>query len=363
MKTRTRDARGLIATTRVVIAVAALAFVLGAAKASSDQDSRPPQDPPASGRDDVSKNAARSAGGPGVFVATSDDYRIGPSDVLDIRIEDAPELSGLRTVGENGAIEMHFLGKFLAKEKTPEELAALISEALRKAEYLKNPRVVISVAEYNSRSFYVLGSVRNPGVYKIKGRADMLTLLTLAGGLSDNHGSTAFIFRRPRASASAPDAGAAAAGAQAEGEGDYQVESANISGLMKGIVKNNVYLEPGDIVRIPPADVFFIGGEVVAPGSFSLKEGTTLRQAIALARGMSFKAAPSRGAIFREDPATGKQQEIRIDISAVMSNKKPDMPIMANDIIVIPDSRLKAVGGALLSAFGMETVNRGAVIR
>jgi polysaccharide export outer membrane protein len=337
-----------------------------AAKASDNQDSRPPQDPPASGRDDASKNVARPAGAPSVFVATSDDYRIGPSDVLDIRIEDAPELSGLRTVSESGAIEMHFLGKFLAKEKTPEELAALISEALRKAEYLKNPKVVISVAEYNSRSFYVLGAVRTPGVYRIKGRADMLTLLTLAGGLADNHGSTAFIFRRPRAAASAAPAAdpqPAAVVARAEEEDDYQVESANISGLMKGIIKNNVSLEPGDIVRIPPADVFFIGGEVAAPGSFSLKEGTTLRQAIALARGMTFKAAPSRGTIFREDPATGKQQEIRVDISAVMTNKKPDMPIMANDIIIIPDSRLKAVGGALLSAFGMATVNRGAVIR
>jgi polysaccharide export outer membrane protein len=346
-----------------MIAVAALSFAMGAAKAAGNQDSRPPQDPPASGRDDASKNGARPAGGPSVFVATSDDYRIGPSDVLDIKIEDAPELSGLRTVSESGAIEMHFLGKFLAKEKTPEELAALISEALRKAEYLKNPKVVISVAEYNSRSFYVLGSVRTPGVYRIKGRADMLTLLTLAGGLADNHGSTAFIFRRPRAAAPAADPQVAAVVARAEEEGDYQVESANISGLMKGIIKNNVSLEPGDIVRIPPADVFFIGGEVAAPGSFSLKEGTTLRQAIALARGMTFKAAPSRGTIFREDPATGKQQEIRVDISAVMTNKKPDMPIMANDIIIIPDSRLKAVGGALLSAFGMATVNRGAVIR
>jgi polysaccharide export outer membrane protein len=333
--------------------LAVFACLSGALKVSSDRESRPQQEaPPASAREDALKNSAKSASGSPVLVTSSEDYRIGATDVLEIKIEDAPELSGPRTVNEDGAIELHFLGKIVARDKTPESLAAEISEALRKAEYLKNPRVVVSVAEYNSRSFYILGAVRNPGVYKIKGRADMLTLLTLAGSMSDNHGSLAFIFRRNDA-----------ADAQDAGEGDYHVETANISGLMKGILKNNVSLEPGDIVHIPPADVFYIGGEVVAPGEFSLKEGATLRQAIAMARGMTFKAAPGRSIIFREDPATGKQREIKVDIAAVMKNKEPDIAIKANDIIIIPDSRIKAVGGALLSAFGMATVNRGAVIR
>ncbi|HET9532972.1 MAG TPA: polysaccharide biosynthesis/export family protein [Blastocatellia bacterium] len=341
-------------------------FISGAAKVSSNQEGRPPQTEPPSVREDASKNSTRPAVNSSVFVASSEDYRIGPSDVLDIKIEDAPELSGPSTVSESGVIELHFLGKIMAKEKTPEELAGLIAEALRKAEYLKNPRVVVTVSEYNSRSFYILGSVRNPGVYKIKGKADMLTLIVLAGGLPDSHGSTAFIFRRDQAAEDTADPAnpqtASSDGQSTDGNG-YQLQTANISGLMKGILKNNLPLQPGDIVNIPPPNVFFVGGEVLAPGSFPLKEGTTLRQAISMAQGMTFKAAPGRGVIFREDPATGQQQEIRVDISAVMSNKKPDIPLKANDIIVVPDSRLKAVGGALLSAFGMATVNRGAVIR
>jgi polysaccharide export outer membrane protein len=102
-----------------------------------------------------------------------------------------------------------------------------------------------------------------------------------------------------------------------------------------------------------------VAGEVRSPGSYTLKEGTTLRQAISLAQGTTFKAAAGRGIIFREEPGTGKRTDIKVDIDAVMSGKKADVPIMANDIVIVPNSRMKSVGGALLSAFGMHAVIRG----
>jgi protein involved in polysaccharide export with SLBB domain len=114
-----------------------------------------------------------------------------------------------------------------------------------------------------------------------------------------------------------------------------------------------MYVEPGSTVHIPHAEVFFVAGEVRAPGSFPFKEGTTLRQAISLAQGMNFKAAPNRGLIFRENPVTRKREEIKVDIGAVMNGKKEDVVIMANDVIIIPNSRLKSIGGSLLSAFGV----------
>jgi protein involved in polysaccharide export with SLBB domain len=128
----------------------------------------------------------------------------------------------------------------------------------------------------------------------------------------------------------------------------------NINGLLRGDFDQNMFVEPGDIVNIPPTDVFFVAGEVNGPGSFPLKEGTTLRQAISLAQGTTFEAAKSRAVIFREDQ-TGKRQEIQIDLNAVMSGKKEDVPIAANDVIIVPNSRFKSVGGALLRAFGVNS--------
>jgi polysaccharide export outer membrane protein len=116
-------------------------------------------------------------------------------------------------------------------------------------------------------------------------------------------------------------------------------------------------LEAGDIINIPSSDVFFVAGEVNAPGSFPLKEGTTLRQAISLAQGTNYKAALDHGIIFREN-ADGKRVELRVNIGAIMSGKKEDMAIAANDIIMVTNSKAKTIGSALLKAFGMSTITR-----
>ena len=125
-----------------------------------------------------------------------------------------------------------------------------------------------------------------------------------------------------------------------------------------GNFDQDIGIGPGDIIHIPPTDIFFVAGEVNAPGSFPLKEGTTLRQAISLAQGTTFQAAATRAIIFREEMSSGKRQEIPVDVPAVMNGKKSDVPILANDIIIVPNSRSKTIGGALLRAFGISTISR-----
>lgn len=314
-------------------------------------------------------------GSPGILIQPDTDYQIGARDVIEIQIEKAPELSGTFSVTAAGTILMPYLGRVVALHKTPEELSKIIEDRLRGG-YLKNPIVRLAVKQYNSRSFFIQGAVKNPGVYQIDGPASLLKLIILAGGLVENHGSTAFIIREiksgadtTQANSSPPAEGTQSARADATAaktepagetpdEEKYELVKASINGMLQGHFEQNVRIEPGDIVNIPPNDVFFVAGEVKAPGSFRLKEGTTLRQAISLAQGMTFKSASNRGLIFREDVASGKRQEIKVDVGAVMSGKQEDITIMANDVIIIPNSRAKSVGAALLSAFGSSTMTR-----
>ncbi|HKP14075.1 MAG TPA: polysaccharide biosynthesis/export family protein, partial [Blastocatellia bacterium] len=303
--------------------------------------------------------AGRTMGSGQVLAASDEDYRIGVNDVIDIKVENAPELTGEYRVTSAGTFLMPYLGRIAAQHKTPEQLAQLISDGLR-GDYLRDPKVVVKVKEFNSRSFFIHGSVRNPGVYQSEGNPSLLELITLASGLAENHGSTAFIIRRSKPPAPTPpqpiNAPIPAAEAGAEG-GDgpkYELKTVNVNALLKGQFNEDTYLEPGDIVNIPPADVFFVAGEVNQPGSFPLKDGTTVRQAIALAQGMKFNAASSRGIIFREGQS-GKREELAVDIAAMMSGKKEDLVVRANDIIIVPNSRGKSVGGALLRAFGLST--------
>jgi polysaccharide export outer membrane protein len=318
---------------------------------------------------------------PSIIVSPGEDYRIGPSDVIEVLIEDAPELSRTLRVNAEGTVLMPFLGRVAAQQKTPDELAKAIADRLR-GEYLEDPQVSVTVTQINSRTYFVQGAVRRAGLYQIEGQPSLLKLITIAGGLSENYGSTAYIIReitaqglenrgwgldkkqvssdlfaflenRPSTASSHPSP--PASGSDAPAGARYELIKVNINGLLRGNFDQNVTIEPGDIVHIPATDVFFVAGEVNAPGSFVLKDGTTVRQAISLAQGTSFNAAGDRGMIFREDPTNGKRIEIKVDIPAVMNGKKEDVAILANDIVIVPNSRLKSVGGTLLRAFGVNS--------
>jgi polysaccharide biosynthesis/export protein len=334
------------------------------------QEARPPQSQTTG---DNKKPGGATAN---VWTISQEDYYVGPSDVLEIKVEDAPELSQAYTVNVAGFIEMQIIGKLQAVNKTPEEIAAGIREALIKADYLKRPRVSVNVSEYNSRTFFIHGSVRSAGAFKIRGKVTILDLIVLAGGMTDTHGPNAYITRRRRLAgttspakspeAATPEASTgspATTGGEAADDQEYEMVTANINGLEKGRFNQNLILQPGDVVNIPALNVFFIGGEVNAPGQFPLKEGTSLRQAITLAQGTTFKAAKKRAVIFRGNTEDGKQLEIPVDVEAVMSGKKPDILLQADDLVVIPSSRMRSIGGTVMQAFGMQSIQRGMVFR
>jgi len=341
----------------------ALALLLVASSNSfaSGQQSGRPEGTPAKPSGAAEQPSGRGAAA--VLVSPEEDYRIGPNDLIDLKVENMPELTQAFRVTAAGTFLLPYIGRVTAAKKTTEELALLIAEKLR-GDYLKDPRVTVSVKEYNSRSFFIQGSVRNPGVFQIEGRPTMLELLTLAGGLTEKHGANAYIIRKiktPSSKGSETEKIATENAQKGDGETDespkYELKSANINGLLKGRFDQDVLLEAGDIVNIPPSDVFFVAGEVNAPGSFSLKDGTTLRQAISLAQGTKYQAALGRGIIFREN-TSGQREELHVDIGAVMSGKKEDITIAANDIVMVPNSRSKSIGGAVLKAFGMTTITR-----
>lgn len=296
----------------------------------------------------------RTTVGSAVLVAPDEDYRISPGDTIDIQIEDAPELCQTFIVTSAGSIDMPFLGKIVVKGLTTAELSKSIAGSLREQDYLKSPLVRVTVKQYNSQTYFIQGSVRQPGVYQLAGRPSLVKLISLAGGLADNHGPLAVILR-PRKPAEAAPATSAPDTPDEKDIGDqYDLIKVNLTTIFQyGRFDQNFRISPGDIITIPPANVFYVAGEVHAPGSFQLKDGTTLRQAIALAQGTTFKAKLDRAVIFRDNPDTGARQEIHVDISDVMSGKKEDLLLSPNDVIIVPNSRTKSFTGAFLTALGL----------
>ncbi|HEX9001799.1 MAG TPA: polysaccharide biosynthesis/export family protein, partial [Blastocatellia bacterium] len=277
--------------------------------------------------------------GPDVIISSDEDYRLAPSDVIEVIIQDAPELSGNFRISSAGNVPMYYLGTLNVAGKTTEEVSRMIADGLR-GRYLKDPKVFVSITRYNSRTFFIQGAVKSPGVYVIEGKPSLFKLITIAGGLQEKHGSIAYVVREKRASAETLENvaqpveskseqarttpvseavdNAKGSNTGMEGETEYELLRAQIGGLMKGRFDQNVLIQPGDVVYVPPAEVFYVAGEVRSPGQYQYKEGMTLRQAITLAQGTYFKAKLDKGIIFREDPLTGKFNEIPVNIAEVM---------------------------------------------
>jgi polysaccharide export outer membrane protein len=283
---------------------------------------------------------------------------MGSTDVIEVRIEDAPELSKKFTVGSDGTISMEYLKAVPVGGRTCREVEKEIADGLR-GRYLRDPHVTVTVLQSNSRSYYVQGAVHAPGMYVVPGHPTLMKLITIAGGLADNHGSTAYIIREIREPRGNVGRGSAdqsvPVGSQvssaAGGKPMYDLMKTNINGLFRGDFSQDMAIQPGDIINIPQTDLFFVAGEVRKPGPFPLKDGTTLQQAISMAEGTTFKAASGDAIIFRDDPR-GKRIEIRVDVGAVMRGKREDIPILANDIIVVPNSRTRSALQIMLQGFG-----------
>ncbi len=271
------------------------------------------------------------------IILPDQEYVIGPADVIEVSVLKMPELSREYRVSADGTIEMPFLGPIQAEKTTSRELATAITKQLQEG-YLVDPQVSVILRHVNRR-YFVQGAVRLPGVYNIEGRPTLLELLSIAGGLDATHGSTAFIIHKTQPGPN-------------DAEALYDMKKADLNRLLRGGFSENVRIEPGDIIQIPPSDVFFVAGEVKAAGSFPLKEGMTLRQAISLAQNTNPTAAPSKAVIFREDGSKEKKQ-VPVDITAVMRGRQPDVEIMANDIIVVPNSKAKSIYVPVLNSFGV----------
>lgn len=114
----------------------------------------------------------------------SDGYRIGPQDVLDISVYQAPDLAKTVQVAETGTINLPLVGDVRAGGVTARELERSLKVQLSK-KYFQDPQVTVFVREYNSQRVTLEGSISRPGVYPYRGPTTLLQLVATAGGLND----------------------------------------------------------------------------------------------------------------------------------------------------------------------------------
>ena len=144
-------------------------------------------DTPANGnaRPSADKLFAANAQGTGKFTVTApEDYRISPSDVVEVSVFGVADLTRTVQVSTNGAISLPLIKTVQAAGKTASELEFIIAAKLE-ATYLQSPQVSVFVKEYTSQRITVDGAVNKPGIFPTTGQLSLLQSIALAEGLNN----------------------------------------------------------------------------------------------------------------------------------------------------------------------------------
>lgn len=300
---------------------------------------------------------------PSAPTASPEEYRIGPEDVIDVNVFQAQELNREVRVASSGEISLPLIGAVRAAGLTPRGLEFVIQELLRR-NYMKDPHVSIFVREMQSHPVSVMGAVKRPGVFQLRGSKTLLEVLSLAEGLADDAGDTVIILRDATSNGSTESAAnrpatiaspaSAAANASDESAAASPSSNANLSPenaikvdlkdlLDSADPRHNPLVYPGDIVKVTRAGIVYVVGEVRKPGGFTLKsnEKISVMQAIALSEGLTPTAAKSGARIIHNDQQSGERKETAIDLGKIMKGKAQDPFLEPRDIVFVPDSAAK----------------------
>ena len=254
-------------------------------------------------------------------------YRVGGYDVLSLTVYEENDLSrGAVRISADGYITFPLIGRLKVANLTTGEIEKLISRRLAEEDYLLDAHVSVMVTQFMSKRFLVLGTVGSPGSYPLQGQERVLEAISKAAGVhSEKAGKKAMIIRT-------------------ENPGEAQkkriVITIDLQSLLKGEDQiSNLRLANEDVIYIPPAEYFYIIGEVRSPGSFVVPDGEiTLVEAIGMAGGFTRIAARNRTRIIRVENGVEKVIEVKVDAITRAGKKIQDVVIQPNDVIVVPES-------------------------
>jgi polysaccharide biosynthesis/export protein len=291
---------------------------------------------------------------------TTPSYVLGPDDVIAIKALDADEISGSSIrIDPTGYISLPLLGRISVGGTTVLQLEQELNVRLRT--YVKEPAVAVTVVEYRSQPVSVIGSVAQPGVHQLEGRKTLIEILAKAGGLKPDAGNAIKITRRSEAGP------IPLSSATTDSSGQFSVAEVSLKDIMQATrPEENILVRPNDVISVPRADLVYVIGEVKKPGGFVLTERRSILslQALAMAEGYTNTAAPQRAVIIRPGATPEASRiEIQANLREILSGKRPDVELLPEDILFVPNSAAKSAAKSViqtaLSAATSAFVNRG----
>jgi polysaccharide export outer membrane protein len=310
-------------------------------------------------------------------------YRVGPGDLLDVRVFGQPDLNSTVEIDEDGNISsLPFIEDPIpAKCRTEKDIQKSITEAYSK--YLIKPRVSVRILERRSRPPAVIfGAVRSPTRIQMMRRVRLHELLALSGGITGGASGTIQIMHTEKElcpepgdfpeqvaatvpttpkttsvqngtsvanAASAPNATSPnAASVQDSTDSNraafadigqlevYKIDTLKAGGFSmtaSGLGSSDPYIRPGDIVIVTEGLPIYITGGVMSPGVITMKDQMTLARALAMVGGVQRLSKSSEIDIYRHREGKLGQDHLTFNYDAIKKGTAQDVLLQAYDII------------------------------
>jgi polysaccharide export outer membrane protein len=192
------------------------------------------------------------------------DYVLGPQDVIELQVLGRADFNVRARIAHDGTIQLPYLGTIPAGGRTARDLGGEVAKKLEAGGYYANPTVRVDIVSYASRYVTVLGQVSRPGLVPIDRPYHLSEIVARVGGIGGDAADYLVI------------------------RGDKGAEHRySIRGFATGDANQDPVVSPGDKIFIPKAEIFYISGQVKAPGAYGLESGMTLRMAIARGGGLT----------------------------------------------------------------------------
>lgn len=252
-------------------------------------------------------------------VVNGSDVRIGPRDVVDVKVVQDDKLNVTATVSDEGAITMPTVGKIVISGMTQRQAEQRIQQVLE-ARVLNKADVSVQITQFGNKPISVVGAVTKPG--NVGGsNMTLIQAITEAGGLAPGYGKMLYVIRT---------------GAN----GLTEQIPIDIDDLMvTGNPDLNLPLAPNDVINVPvevPLTVYVMG-EVTHPGKIELRrtQNPSLLQAIAAAGGPTDRAGRT-ARISRNEG--GKSKTLSANWKRIAEGDGKDVPLQDGDTIYIKES-------------------------
>lgn len=246
------------------------------------------------------------------------EVRIGPRDVIDVKIVQDEKLNTHATVSDEGAITMPVVGKIVIGGMTQRQAEQRIQQVLE-SRVLNKADVTVQLIEFGSKPISVVGAVTHPG--NVGGsNLTLIQAITEAGGLAPGYGKSLYVIRTGM-------------------NGLNEQIAVDINDLMvNGNPDLNLPLSPNDVINVPvevPLTVY-VWGEVTHPGKIELRrtQNPSLLQAIAAAGGPTDRAGKTAKITRTGD----KSKTLSANWKRLAEGEGKDVPLQDGDTIYIKES-------------------------